>query len=487
MKLAELLNGLAECKLDLEIEGLCLDSRKIRAGDVFLAVNGGLQHGLKHAPQALTNGAIAIIYDPEGVDNAKLYTGNSPAIAVNDLSLKLGAIASRFYGSPSSKLAVVGITGTNGKTTCSQLLAQALENCGVIGTLGWGRPGDLQPTANTTPDALETQFILRQFAAQGLSAAAMEVSSHGLQQGRVGCVEFTGAVFTNLSRDHLDYHGTMEEYLRAKLGLFTVSGLRFAVVNLDDANSEAVLNALDPTVECWGFSTSGWRADECECIVADKVEHHDNGISFDVHWRGQSLRADTPIAGVFNLQNVLTVLCVLLAMKTPFAQAVAKLAHLKPVNGRMEKFGGNGKPAVFVDYAHTPDALEKVLQSAKCEGQLWAIFGCGGDRDKGKRPEMGRIAETCADHVVLTDDNPRSEAPVAIIEDILSGCSSDKVRVINDRKQAITTTILRAAANDCVVVAGKGHENYQEIAGIKLPFSDQDVVREALASWGECA
>ncbi len=487
MKLTELFNGVAACEFDLEIEGLCLDSRKVRAGDAFIALNGGLQHGLKHAPQALANGAVAVIYDPAGIDEPNLYLNATLAVAVNDLSQKLGVIAAKFYGYPSRELQVIGITGTNGKTTCSQLVAQALETCGIIGTLGWGEPDQLQPTLNTTPDALAVQQILRQFANRKLTSAAMEVSSHGLQQGRVNGVEFTGAVFTNLSRDHLDYHGTMEDYLRAKLGLFTMPGLRFAVVNLDDANSETVLQAVDPTVKCWGFSTSGWRADHVECVVASNVEHHGNGIGFDVHWRNQVLHAETPIAGAFNLQNVLTVLCVLLAMDTPFEAAVAKLACLKPVNGRMEKFGGDGKPLVFVDYAHTPDALEKVLQSASCSGRLWAVFGCGGDRDKGKRPQMGRIAETCADQVIITDDNPRGEASEAIINDILAGCISDKIRVISDRKTAISSAIQLAAANDCVVVAGKGHENYQEIAGVKLPFSDQDVVREALATWEQCA
>lgn len=487
MKLTELLHGVAACEFDLEIEGLCLDSRKVRDGDAFIALNGGLQHGLKYVPQALANGAVAVIYDPAGIDNPTPHLNGNLAVAVSDLQQKLGTLAAKFYGFPSRELSVIGITGTNGKTTCSQLVAQALNACGVIGTLGWGEPDQLQPTLNTTPDALAVQQILRQFADRKLTMAAMEVSSHGLQQGRVNGVEFTGAVFTNLSRDHLDYHGTMADYLRAKLGLFIMPGLRFAVVNLDDANSEAVLRAVDPAVKCWGFSASGRRVDEVECIVADNAEHHANGIGFDVHWRNQSLHAETPIAGAFNLQNVLTVLCVLLAMDTPFEPAVAKLASLKPVNGRMEKFGGDGKPQVFVDYAHTPDALEKVLQSAKCEGRLWAVFGCGGDRDKGKRPQMGLIAETFSDYVVVTDDNPRGEASDAIITDILAGCRSNKIRVIADRKTAITTAIQQAAANDCVVVAGKGHESYQEIAGVKLPFSDQQVVREALATWGQCA
>jgi len=487
MKLSTLLSGFAKIETDLEIGGLSLDSRSLTAGEAFIALNGALQHGLKHVGQALANGAAAIIYDPQGSEGLLDQTTSVPTIAIDDLAQRLGEIAARYYGQPSQQLEVIGITGTNGKTTCSQLLAQALNDCGIIGTLGWGRPGDLQATANTTPDALAVQKILRSFVDQGIRSVAMEVSSHGLQQGRVNGVAFRGAVFTNLTRDHLDYHGDMEQYLQAKLALFNCPSLQFAAVNLDDPSSEQVLQTLAESVKCWGFSVRGWRADDVECVVASNVTHHARGIDFDVSWNGQTLRASTPVAGAFNVYNVMTVLCVLLALDWPFAEAVAKLAQLRPVSGRMEKFGGNGKPAVFVDYAHTPDALEKVLNSVKCSGRLWVVFGCGGDRDKGKRPEMGRIAESLADVVVLTDDNPRSEAPEAIINEILQGCLSNKTRVINDRTTAITTVIKQAALDDCVVVAGKGHENYQEIGGQKLPFSDQAVVEAALCAWGEPA
>jgi UDP-N-acetylmuramoyl-L-alanyl-D-glutamate--2,6-diaminopimelate ligase len=311
----------------------------------------------------------------------------------------------------------------------------------------------------------------------------MEVSSHGLQQGRVNAVDFKGAVFTNLSRDHLDYHGSMASYLQAKLGLFTNSALKFVVVNLDDPNSPQVLQAVKQDVKRWTFSTSNQTVAGAECLTASNVRHRQDGIFFDVDWAGQTAQASTPIVGTFNLQNVMTVLCVLLAQDWPFAKAVAKLANLKPVVGRMEKFGGQDKPAVIVDYAHTPDALEKVLLSSKGNGHLWAVFGCGGDRDAGKRPQMGRIAESCADHVIVTDDNPRTEAAEAIIQDILQGCVTQKVSIINDRALAINTVIQQAAQNDCIVIAGKGHENYQEIKGVKIPFSDQAVVQQALATW----
>lgn len=483
MKLSTLLNGLATTDTDIECSGLCLDSRLVKKGDVFIALNGALQHGLNHAGQAIENGAIAVIYDPAGLDHPQQKTADIVAIPLKNLSRKLGEIAARYYQYPSRQLDVIGITGTNGKTTCSQLIAQALSHCGVIGTLGWGEPGQLQATANTTPDALAVQHMLHEFVTQHKSAVAMEVSSHGLQQGRVNAVDFKGAVFTNLSHDHLDYHGSMEAYLQAKLGLFKNPALQFAVVNLDDANSRQVLQAINKDVKRWTFSTSNQNVTGAECLIAGNIRYSQEGICFDVSWSAQTVQASTPIVGAFNLQNAMTVLCVLLAMDWPLTKAVAQLATLKAVVGRMEKLGGQGKPTVIVDYAHTPDALEKVLLSTKGNGQLWVVFGCGGDRDTGKRPQMGRIAETCADHVIVTDDNPRTEDANGIIKDILQGCISNKISVINDRTTAINSAIQQATASDCIVIAGKGHENYQDMKGIKIPFSDQVVAQQALAAW----
>lgn len=483
MKLSALLNSIVEVDTDIECSGLCLDSRFAKQGDLFIALNGALQHGLNYVDQAIKNGAIAVIYDPAGFKQPQHKTAGFMAMPIRDLSQQLGEIAARFYQYPSRQLDVIGVTGTNGKTTCSQLIAQALTGCGVIGTLGWGELGQLQDTANTTPDAVAVQKMLLKFVEQKKSAVAMEVSSHGLQQGRVNAVDFKGAVFTNLSRDHLDYHGSMASYLQAKLGLFTNSALKFVVVNLDDPNSPQVLQAVKKDVKRWTFSASNQTVAGAECLTASNVQHRQDGIFFEVNWAGQTAQASTPIVGTFNLQNVMTVLCVLLAQDWPFAKAVAQLANLKPVVGRMEKFGGQDKPAVIVDYAHTPDALEKVLLSCKGNGQLWAVFGCGGDRDTGKRPQMGRIAESCADHVIVTDDNPRTEAAETIIQDILHGCVTQKVSIINDRALAINTVIHQAAQNDCIVIAGKGHENYQEIKGVKIPFSDQAVVQQALATW----
>ncbi|OAI03071.1 UDP-N-acetylmuramoyl-L-alanyl-D-glutamate--2,6-diaminopimelate ligase [Methylomonas methanica] len=482
MKLAELLNGLLVNPPDLEISGLCLDSRKVQFGEAFIALNGAVQHGIAHAEQAFANGAIAVLYDPIGANVDKLKV---PSLPITDLSQKLGEIAARFYGNPSQILNVIGVTGTNGKTTCSQLIAQALPACGVIGTLGWGDVGNLQPTANTTPDALAVQQMLNEFVKQDKRNAAMEVSSHGLHQGRVNGVNFKGAVFTNLSRDHLDYHGSMAEYLQAKLALFKTPGLQFAVVNLDDASSAEVLQSLPDAVQSWTYSATGLHSTAKEAVSAERVKHSAAGIEFDVVWGEQRCRAKTSLVGGFNLDNVLAVLCVLLATGSEFDAAVAQLAKLNAIAGRMEKFGGNGKPTIFVDYAHSPDALEKVLKAVKGANRLRVVFGCGGDRDKGKRPLMGRIAETWADQVIVTDDNPRSEAPLAIIKEILSGCQSQKITVINDRTTAINTVIRQADPDDCVVIAGKGHEDYQEIGGVKQPFSDSAVVKQALAAWSK--
>ncbi|MDD5460353.1 MAG: UDP-N-acetylmuramoyl-L-alanyl-D-glutamate--2,6-diaminopimelate ligase [Methylococcales bacterium] len=477
--------GMAE---DMQITGLALDSREVIQGNLFIALAGARQHGLAHVEQAVERGACAVVFDPSG-DSRKPgeQITDIPMIAVESLGLKLGEIAARFYGNPSEFMAVIGITGTNGKTSCSQFLSQLLDDCGIIGTLGWGQCSELKKTLNTTPDALETQRILAELLKDRKKAVAMEVSSHGLEQGRVNGVIFKGAVFTNISRDHLDYHGTMEAYLQAKLALLDKTGVSFVVVNLDDPYSEQIIAAVPEAAVVWGVSTQGKTLGSAECISADNLAHKVDGMEFDVHWRGDSQRIKAPLYGDFNAENVLTVLAVMLAMGVSMAKAVQKSACLKPVMGRMERFGGGVQPLIFVDYAHTPDALDKVLSSSRehCQQALWLVFGCGGDRDKGKRPEMGHIAEQKADYVIVTDDNPRFENGLDIVNDILAGCSlagrnSGKVEVIQDREQAIQNVIARAAVQDCIVIAGKGHEDYQEIKSQRQPFSDSRVVLEAL-------
>ena len=472
---------------DRPITGLALDSRRVVQGNVFIALSGAKQHGLIHVEQALNNGACAVIFDPAGDGKSSAETINKvPMIAVDGLGLKLGEIAARFYGNPSAFMTVVGITGTNGKTSCSQFLSQLLDDCGIIGTLGWGEWGNLNKTLNTTPDALETQRILAKLLKGNKKIVAMEVSSHGLEQGRVNGVIFKGAVFTNISRDHLDYHGTMDAYLQAKLTLLGMPGLAFAVVNLDDAYSDRIIAAVPKGVAVWGISVQGKTRADCACVSAENTVHKADGIKFDVCWRGDRLRVKVPLYGDFNIENVLTVLAVMLAMGVVMPEAVEKLQLIKPVMGRMERFGGNGQPLIFVDYAHTPDALDKVLASVSkhCEQDLWVVFGCGGNRDQGKRPQMGRIAQQWADHVIITDDNPRFEKGRDIVDDILAGCclteQSTQPEVIQNRARAIQSAVARAAVKDCIVIAGKGHENYQESDGVQTAFSDSQVVIDAL-------
>lgn len=493
MTLIELLAAPPAAGRDVEIGGLALDSREVEPGDVFIALAGAHRHGMQHADQAVARGAVAVLYDPAG-GGAELAAKISgvPVLAVADLSGRLGELAARYYREPSQAMTVIGITGTNGKTSCSQFLSQLLPACGIIGTLGWGEWGKLNKTLNTTPDALAVQKILAELRAQGKQAVAMEVSSHGLEQGRVNGVRFHGAVFTNISRDHLDYHGTMAAYVEAKLALLRQPGLAFAVVNLDDDYSAQILAALPDGVALWGHSRQGNSAASGETLHAENVRHDTHGITFDVSWRARRATAHTPLFGDFNIDNCLSVLTVLLALGMPLDEAAGKLSTLIPVQGRMERFGGDGLPLVFVDYAHTPDALDKVLASVRqhCGQALWAVFGCGGNRDRGKRPEMGAAAVRWADRVIVTDDNPRHEDGQDIVNDILPGCGDRPARVIRDRGQAIETAIAEAGARDWIVVAGKGHEDYQEIAGVRYPFSDAETVRRALdlrASGGHAA
>ena len=477
---------------DNSILGLALDSRDILKDYVFIALAGAKQHGLIYANQALDKGACAIVYDPTETDGLLANDENiAQMIAVDDLAMKLGDIAARFYGNPSKSMAVIGITGTNGKTSCSQFLSQMLDDCGIIGTLGWGEWNNLHKTINTTPDALETQRILAELLKANKKTVAMEVSSHGLDQGRINGVIFKGAIYTNISRDHLDYHGTMDAYLKAKLLLLNKAGLTFVVVNLDDLYSDQIIAAVPENVAIWGVSVKGKTRSDCTCIIAENIVNTDDGIEFNLHCRGNKHPIKVPLYGDFNVENVLTVFTAMLAMGVAESEAIKKLGLIKSIPGRMERLGGDGIPLVFVDYAHTPDALDKVLASVKkhCKQDLWVVFGCGGDRDKGKRSQMGQIAVQRADHVIITDDNPRFENALDIINEILTGCkdirnqiASSSVEVIQDRAEAIQSVLARASAKDCIVVAGKGHELYQEINGIRMNFSDHQIINDALTA-----
>jgi len=485
-----LLKGLVECPNApvVEVRGLCHDSRTVRAGDLFLALAGSRSHGMRHASEAIAGGACAILYDPaEGGAALAPHTSGVACLPVAFLDQKAGLVADRFFGEPSCHMHVIGITGTNGKTSCSHFLAHALGNdkpAAVIGTLGWGVPGALHPTAHTTPDALEVHALLAQLWGQGIRTVAMEASSHGLIQGRLNGVRFRGGLFTNLSRDHLDYHGSMETYLEAKLRLLTWPGLEFVAFNLDDPSAADIGKRVSAGVRKIGFSLGSNRpvGGDVEVVSASGLKHDAEGISFLTRFAHSSARVAAPVYGEFNAENLLASLAVLLGTGLALEEAAQRLARVRAVPGRMERFSVPGSAAVVVDYAHTPDALDKVLSSLRrcCEGRLWVVFGCGGDRDRGKRSQMGSIAEQRADRVVVTDDNPRHEDGDAIVADILTGCRSADIVVIRDRRAAIAWAIENAAPGDVLLVAGKGHETTQDVGGVKYPFRDGDVINKLL-------
>ena len=460
---------------------LASDSRRCAPGVAFLAYPGERADGRAHISDAIGRGAAAVLW--EEADFAWRAEWRVPNVAVRNLKQHAGSLAHEFYGRPSEKLWVCGVTGTNGKTSCSQWIAAALSahraKTGVIGTLGAGFPGALSEGANTTPDALEVHRLLKDFLAQGAKAVAMEVSSHGLVQGRVNAVAFDCALFTNLSHDHLDYHGSMDAYAEAKAKLFDTPGLATAVLNLDDIVGVQLAQRLEGSgVRVIGYSLSGAR-NAHEFVAAVRVAPGE--MDLESSWGRTTVKVNQ--LGRFNLANALGVLGCLLSYGLPLSDAVLLLSKLPPVPGRMEQIGE--EPLVVVDYAHTPDALEKVLQAlrptaAQRGGRLVAVFGAGGDRDAAKRPVMGAVVARLADHAVVTSDNPRSEDPLKIISQIESGMERPHL-VEPDRARAIETTIAQAAPVDVILIAGKGHENYQEIAGERLAFSDAAVAREALA------
>lgn len=491
MKLSTLLNGLVTMSNkdlsladNIDINGLSLDSRCVQPNDVFIALSGAQQHGLAFVENAIHNGAAAVLFDPaNGGDRLAQAINTVPALAIENLGKYVGSIAARFYGEPSKNLTVIGITGTNGKTSCSQFLGQMLDDCGIIGTLGWGEWSHLHKTINTTPDALSLQQIMAEFVRQDKKAVAMEVSSHALDQGRVNGITFKGAIYTNISRDHLDYHGTMEEYLAAKLKLLQSPGLEFAVINMDDDYGQRIIAAAPDQVLCWGVSAKNNQVQTDEIINALNITHQFDGIEMQVNWRGEQQTIKVPLYGDFNTENILCVIAVMLALGYSLIDIAGKLSSVKPVAGRMDRCGTSAdKLSVFIDYAHSPDALNRVLGSLRqhCANQLWVVFGCGGNRDTGKRPQMGSITEQWADHIIVTDDNPRYENNETIAKEILSGCKSDKVILIQDRKQAIQYAINHAMEDDCILIAGKGHENYQEIKGVQYPFNDKQIAEETL-------
>jgi UDP-N-acetylmuramoyl-L-alanyl-D-glutamate--2,6-diaminopimelate ligase len=474
----------------LHIKRLVTDSRRVTRGDTFVAYPGESQDGRRYIGQAIARGASSVLWDRRGFEWKREW--RVPNAGVPQLRARAGLIASQVYSDPSARLWMVGVTGTNGKTTCSQWIAHALTQCGmrtsVIGTLGYGFGRTLQPLVNTTPDAVWLHAQLAAFLRRGARAVSMEVSSIGLAQDRVAGVQFDAALFTNVTRDHLDYHRTMHRYRRAKLRLFECETLRHAIVNLDDTFGAELANTVKRpglSVIGYGFGNRSVRGRRLSRVRGSNFTAGAAGMQFDVHTPWGDATVKSPLIGRHNAFNLLGSLATLLVSDIQFNDAVATLGKLKPVAGRMQKLGGGRQPTVVVDYAHSPDSLEQVLRSLRevitgTEARLLCVFGCGGDRDRGKRPVMGRIATRLADCAVITSDNPRSEDPLKIIADIRKGALGD-YRVEPDRRKAIGIALREARHGDVVLIAGKGHETYQEIAGVRRPFSDVAVARAALA------
>lgn len=462
------------------------DSRRVLPGDVFLAFRGEYADGRDYISMALANGAVAVLWDPadDFVWKPEWTVANMP---VPDLRARAGIVAGYVANNPSQTLRVIGITGTNGKTSISHWLAQAFSLLGqkaaLIGTVGNGFYGELTETTHTTPDPVTVQHKLAEYRRQGAHVVTMEVSSHGLDQARVNGVAFHTALFTNLTRDHLDYHGTMEAYGAAKEKLFHWMGLQNAVINVDDAFGRAMAERLDRSqvrVITYGLE----QGDVRPLSLVNSLD----GLQLRVAtpWGETDIRSG--LLGRFNASNLLACLAALCASGVDLAIAAQVLGKIQPARGRMQRIGGAHEPLVVVDYSHTPDSLEKALSTlAEIRPQgskLFCVFGCGGDRDRGKRPIMGGIAERIADVTVLTSDNPRSEDPQAIIDDVLAGMQQHG-QVMADREAAIHWAVEQARAGDIILIAGKGHEEYQDINGVKRPFSDFRVAEEALTEWGK--
>lgn len=480
---------------DVNITGVTLDSRMVQAGSLFISLAKDEQQRSQYLVQALNSDAAVVLFEESQVfslqDKSVMDDAKVKAYGIVSLESKVSEIAARFYDHPSQQLTVIAVTGTNGKTSVSQFIAQALESlgfaCGVVGTLGVGRTDNLQSTGMTTPDPVTLQAVLATFCKQSIEYVVIEASSHALEQGRLNSVAVDVAVFTNLSRDHLDYHQDMADYAAAKQRLFEFLSVKAAVINGDDLFGKTLIKALaGKDLELLSYSSQRAIEGESKAITsADKIKTSAQGVSFTVENEQRYEDIDSPLLGRFNVDNLLAALTALMAIGINFNQAVKAVAQCQAIEGRMQSYGGEQQPQVVIDFAHTPDALIQVLQTLRphllSNGHLWCVFGCGGDRDKGKRQLMAVGAEQNADQVVITDDNPRSENNIAIVEDILIGFKHpQQVHVEHDRQLAITYAVTHANRLDIVLIAGKGHEQYQEISGIKHHFSDAEAVNIAL-------
>lgn len=479
--LAECLLGILPLSKSIQFDRLILDSRHVQKNDVFVALSGETFDGHQFIQEALSKGVAAVLAERSEIKDDRI-------IVIPNLRHELGIIASRCFHDPSKNLKVIGVTGTNGKSSVTQYCAQALkqcgETCGVIGTLGYGFLPNLEPLANTTPDALMLQSILAQMRDQGANSVAMEVSSHGLHQERVSGIHFDTAIFTNITRDHLDYHGDMASYQAQKRRLFSMPGLNQIIINADDDFGRQIIRESLGVVSVIAYGLEANSKFDCPQIIAHSIRQNAKGFRAKIDSPWGSGELSSQLLGRFNISNLLAVLAVLMVRNISFEAALESLSHVQNVQGRMQAYGGDKQALVVVDYAHTPDALQQALLALKphTQGKLWCVFGCGGDRDHGKRPIMGQIAERYSDQLILTNDNPRSEAPQSIIEEIKSGLICPwAVEVELDRGAAIAHAIDCAEPGDVVLIAGKGHETYQIIGDEKLPFSDIERVQQQTA------
>ena len=487
----DLVNRIAA--LPAQIVDVTANSREARRGAAFLAYRGATRDGRDFIADAMARGVSAVLYDPENF--AWNNDWKVPCLAVPNLKTHASQIAGHIYDHPSDALWMTAVTGTNGKTSVAQWVAQSLDLAGrksaVLGTIGNGMVGNLEASDTTTPDAVALQRSLRDYMRQGAVACAMEVSSHGLDQGRVADIKYDVAVYTNLTRDHLDYHGTMDAYGEAKAKLFSSRGLKHAVINADDAFGRQLIQRVNAGryggLNLLRTSTrqNGNQAD----LVAEQLSVSAAGLAFEIGGRFGRASVESDILGAFNVSNLLLVIGTLIVSGVSLEDAAVIACKLPPVPGRMQtvRSADRSKPLVVVDYAHTPDALEKALSTLAAivpeNGRLISVFGCGGDRDRGKRPQMGGISACYADLSIVTSDNPRTENPDSIIADIETGMKGATFKSIPDRHQAIYEALNDAKAGDIVVIAGKGHEDYQVVGETKLHFSDVEVAEEALAAW----
>ena len=486
MLLSKLMQGLISIphSLDRTIQGMTQDSREASSG--YLFVTSGDQY-IEHA---ISQGVCVVLQNTAEVNAFYQTTSDCLIIFLPQLTEKLFYIASRYYQSPAKHLRLIGVTGTNGKTSCTHFLASVLENlhvsCGLMGTLGSGFYNKLEPSAFTTPNVIEIQRVLRRLVDQGAQMAAMEVSSHGIDQSRIQGLQFEVGVFTNLAREHLDYHGNIETYARVKQRFLEEDQTKKLVINVDDKKGSQWMHALSlkKPVTVYGLHCHSSLPSQVSFVWADHIQAHAQGITASIASSWGQGEVHLPLLGTFNLSNALAVLAVLCLLDIPFEEALAQLYTLKTVPGRMQLIDGVDQSQVVIDYAHKPEALQKVLEAvrANCKGRLICVFGCGGDRDKGKRPEMAAVAESLADEVILTNDNPRHESPIAIAEDAMKGFKRpDQVLLELDRAAAIRMAIQHAQPEDWILVAGKGAEFYQQIGDQKFPFSDLEKAQEFLA------